>query len=213
MTVSSKVSDQTTKIIQVAARLFACQGYHGTSTREIARIAEISENTLFRHFEHKENLFWATLRTYLHEFELRRELRDGIAECAAPEIVLPLILAQFVDIAILKPELLRLIAIAFIELRWKAEKICYEYLSPIFSSVHGYLSGSIESGRLRAVDPSLVTAALATTVMMHPEFSKLIRDSHRPYSGSSEAIKMYSKFWLEVLSPPTSVGSSLPTSE
>ncbi len=50
MTIPSKTSRQTAKIVHAAAQLFARQGYHGTSTREIARIAEVSENTLFRHF-------------------------------------------------------------------------------------------------------------------------------------------------------------------
>jgi len=52
------------KIAQAAAKLFANQGYHGTSTREIARLSEVSENTLFRHFENKEELFWSALRSH-----------------------------------------------------------------------------------------------------------------------------------------------------
>jgi AcrR family transcriptional regulator len=53
-----KNSERAGKIVQAAAQLFARQGYHGTSTREIAHLADISENTLFRYFEHKEDLFW-----------------------------------------------------------------------------------------------------------------------------------------------------------
>ena len=59
MTNPPKNSGQNDKIVNAAAQLFARQGYHGTSTREIARLADISENTLFRYFEHKEDLFWA----------------------------------------------------------------------------------------------------------------------------------------------------------
>jgi AcrR family transcriptional regulator len=189
------------KIVHAAAQLFARQGYHGTSTREIARLAEISENTLFRYFDHKEDLFWAALRSRLSGLELRRDLLEGFAESASPEIVLPQIFAQLVDAAILKPELLRLIAVAFIELNWKAAAVCYEYLSPIFSAVNHYLARNIESGKLRNLDPSLVTAALATTVMVHPEFSKLIAGASPLYSDSGEAIRVYTKFWLDVLAP------------
>lgn len=197
-----KNSEQISKIVHAAAQLFARQGYHGTSTREIARLADISENTLFRYFEHKEDLFWAALRSRLCGLELRRDLLAGITESASPEIVLPQLLAQLVDTAILRPELLRLIAVAFIELRWKAAAVCYEHLSPIFSTVNGYLARNIESGKLRNLDSSLVTAALATTVMVHPEFSKLIAGASPPYSDSREAIQVYTKFWLDVLVPP-----------
>lgn len=202
MAFQSKNSEQVNKVIHAAAQLFARQGYHGTSTREIARLADISENTLFRYFEHKEDLFWAALRSRLSGLELRRDLLSGISSGASPEIVLPQIFAQLVDTAILKPELLRLIAVAFIELRWKAGAVCYEYLSPIFSAVSSYLASNIESGKLRSVDPSLLTAALATTVMVHPEFTKLIAGAPPPFSDSREAIQVYTRFWLDVLVPP-----------
>jgi AcrR family transcriptional regulator len=201
MTSQPKNSDQVNKIVHAAAQLFALQGYHGTSTREIARLADISENTLFRYFEHKEDLFWTALRSRLSGLELRRDLLSGIAEGAGPEIVLPQIFAQLVDTAILKPELLRLVAVAFIELRWKAGAVCFEYLSPIFSAVNRYLASNIESGKLRSVDPSLLTAALAATVMVHPEFTRLIAGAPSPYSDSREAIQVYTRFWLDVLVP------------
>lgn len=207
MTFTSKNSEQINKIVHAAAQLFARQGYHGTSTREIARLADISENTLFRYFEHKEDLFWAALRSRLSGLELRRDLLSGISDGASPEVVLPQIFALLIDTAILKPELLRLMAIAFIELRWKAAAVCYEYLSPVFSAVNGYLASTIESGKLRNVDPSLLTATLATSVMVHPEFTKLIAGAPPPYSDTREAIQVYTKFWLDVLSPPEFVRS------
>ena len=201
MTFPPRNSEQVNKVVHAAAQLFARQGYHGTSTREIARLADISENTLFRYFEHKEDLFWAALRSRLSGLELRRDLLSGIAGGASPEVVLPQILTQLVDTAILKPELLRLIAVAFIELRWKAAAVCYEYLSPIFSAVNTYFAANMQRGKLRNVDPSLLTAALATTVMLHPEFTKLIAGAQPPYSDSREAIQIYTKFWLDVLVP------------
>jgi AcrR family transcriptional regulator len=202
MTSPPKNSEQVNKVVHAAAQLFARQGYHGTSTREIARLADISENTLFRYFEHKEELFWTALRSRLSGLELRRDLLSGIADGASPEIVLPQIFAQWVDTAILRPELLRLIAVAFIELRWKAADVCHEYLSPIFSAVNRYLARNIENGKLRNVDPSLLTAALATSVMVHPEFTKLIAGAPPPYSDSREAIQVYTRFWLDVLILP-----------
>ena len=144
---------------------------------------------------------WTALRSRLSELQLRRDLLDGIEEHASPEVILPQILAQFVDMAILRPELLRLIAVAFIELHWKAAAVCHEHLSPIFTTVNHYLAINIEKGKLRNLDSSLVTAALAVTVMVHPEFSKLITGAPPPYSGSKDAIRAYTKFWLDVLVP------------
>lgn len=202
MTIALRNLRQAMKIEHAAAQLFARQGYHGTSTREIARIADISENTLFRHFERKEDLFWAALGSRLDALELRRRLLDGMAKCKAPEEVLPLILAQMADTSIVMPDLLRLIAVAFIEMPWKATTFCREHLSPIFSTISSYLSVNIENGKLRNLDPSLITAALASMAMF-PEISLLIGDAPPSFSDSREAIRIYTRFWLEVLTPPT----------
>jgi AcrR family transcriptional regulator len=199
----SKVADQKNNIAHVAGQLFAHQGYHGTSTREIARVADISENTLFRYFERKEDLFWAALGARLSGLKLRKELLQDIAQGADPQIVFPQILGQLVDTLIRDPESLNLIAIAFIELRWKAEAFCFEYLAPIFATVNGYLSTSIEAGRLRRFDPSLATAALAATVMVHSRMSRLISGGPAPYADSREEVEAYSNFWLALLSETT----------
>ena len=47
-------NDTETKILQAAQRLFARQGYGGTTTRDLAQAAGVAEGTLFRHFESKK---------------------------------------------------------------------------------------------------------------------------------------------------------------
>ena len=202
MTFSSRNSDLSSNIVQAAAQLFARQGYHGTSTREIARVAEISENTLFRHFERKEDIFWAVLRSRLTDLKLRRELKEDIEAGAEPSTVLPQMMAQLVDTVILKPELMRLIAVGLIELDWKTQAVCCEHLSPILSTVNRYIEANVENGKVRKLEPSMVTAALITTVLVHAGLSKLMAGAAPPFSDSREAIQGYTKFWLEILLAP-----------
>jgi AcrR family transcriptional regulator len=201
MPLAPRNSERTDKILQAAAQLFARQGYHGTSTREIARLADVSENTLFRHFDHKEDLFWSALRSRSTGLKLRRDLLDGISGGEDPEVVLPKIIDLLVDTVIFKPELLRLIAVAFLELHWKTEAFCQEFLSPIFSAINHYVELNIANERVRNLDPTMVTAALVTTVMTHAEISRLIDGDRLSYPGSREAASAYTKFWLDVLAP------------
>ena len=77
--------------------MFARQGYHGTSTREIARVAEVSENTLFRHFDHKEDIFWSALRSQSEALKPRLEMFDGMRSGDTPKVVLPKILELLSD--------------------------------------------------------------------------------------------------------------------
>ncbi|WP_375496871.1 TetR/AcrR family transcriptional regulator [uncultured Nostoc sp.] len=43
-----------TRILQAAQRLFAAQGFDGTTTRDLAQAAGVAEGTLFRHFANKK---------------------------------------------------------------------------------------------------------------------------------------------------------------
>jgi len=201
---SAKGSATAEKKLLAAGQLFARQGYHGTSTREIARLAGLSENTLFRHFDHKEDLFWSAFHSHSAGIKLRRDLLEGIAKCEAPDVVLPKILEMLTDTVSYKPELMRLIAVAFLELHWKAEISCEQHLSPVLSAINHYLAMNIKNGKIRDLDSTMLTSALVTTVFAHPGISKLIDGEKKPASENREACRAYARFWLDLLTPKSS---------
>ncbi len=203
MPVPVKNSTQKERIVAAAAQLFARQGYHGTSTREIARLADVSENTIFRHFERKEDLFWSAVRARCAAVKLRRDVAEGMTDGDAPEVILPKIIEFLSDILNYSPELLRLIAVALLEMQWKADVFCDECLSPAFSAIGRYLAVNVQNGRVRNLDQTMVTAALTTMVLVHPWLSRLIDGGKLSYSDSRDAGRAYSRFWLDVLSPRT----------
>jgi TetR/AcrR family transcriptional regulator len=53
--------DRKAQIVRVATQLFAKNGFKGTTTREIARKAGISEAVIFKHFSKKEDLYKAII--------------------------------------------------------------------------------------------------------------------------------------------------------
>ena len=201
MPLPPKSSATAEKIVHSAAQLFARQGYHGTSTREIARLAGVSENTLFRHFDHKEDLFWKALLSRTNGLRFRRDLQEGIARCDPPEVVLPKIFEFLAETTHYRPELLRLIAVAFLELNWKAEAFCQEHLSPLISSLCQYLATNIKRGTLRDLDPTMLTTALMMSALMHPGVSKLLGDDRAASSDSRETGRAHTRFWVDALSP------------
>jgi len=202
MSQAPKKSTRKEKIVQAAGRLFASQGYHGTSTRQIAHLANVSENTIFRHFDHKEDLFWSTLRAESVSLDFHRDLLEGIAKREPPEVVLPRILGLLTDTVSYRPELLRLIAIAFLEMRPKAEVFIEECLSPALSAISHYLEMSIKDGKLRVLDPITLTAALMMTTLTHAGISRLI-DKNRPLLNYQERNRAHARFWLDILAPRT----------
>ncbi|HEV2484084.1 MAG TPA: TetR/AcrR family transcriptional regulator [Terracidiphilus sp.] len=201
MPVQVKSSTQKEKIVAAASQLFARQGYHGTSTREIARLADVNENTIFRHFDRKDDVFWSALRARCSALKFRRDLVEGMAEGEAPEVILPKIIEFLADILNYSPELLRLIAVALLEMQWKADVFCDECLSPAFSAISKYLAMNVQNGRVRSLDPTMVTAALTTMVFVHPWLSRHSSSEKTMYADSRAAARAYTTFWLEVLVP------------
>jgi AcrR family transcriptional regulator len=49
-------------ILKAALQLFASEGYYATSTSKVAKLAEVSEGLIFRHFGNKEGLLQAVLQ-------------------------------------------------------------------------------------------------------------------------------------------------------
>src|ERR1700760_2992371 len=71
-------------VIEVATRLFAEQGYDGTSIEAVQAAAGVSRGSLYHHFSGKEALFWAVLeevgaRIARQEEDIARDAPDPVA--------------------------------------------------------------------------------------------------------------------------------------
>lgn len=199
---SMRMEKTAAEIVAAAGKLFASQGYHGTSTREISQLSGFSENTIFRYFGCKEDLFWAAIRAHASALKSQGGFLDGIQAGDSPSVVLPRIFELLTEFVNDKHEALRLICIAFIELRGRSDSLCRELFSPLVSEVNHYLARSVEKGELmEEVDPSLATSSLVAMVLMHPHLSRMTSDNNQPPIDSQDAVIAYSRFWLNILRP------------
>ena len=71
-------------VIEVATRLFAEQGYDGTSIEAVQATAGVSRGSLYHHFPGKEALFWAVMedvgaRIARQEEAIARDAPDRVA--------------------------------------------------------------------------------------------------------------------------------------
>jgi TetR/AcrR family transcriptional repressor of mexJK operon len=70
------MSDTHKRIINAAKELFEKKGFAAATTKEIADLAEVSEVTLFRHFESKRRLFEETLHSCIHPYRIDEYLEN-----------------------------------------------------------------------------------------------------------------------------------------
>jgi len=205
MTRTQDSNSARSRIVHAASSLFSKQGYNRTGTRDIARLADLSEVTLFRYFETKEEIFLAALESNYLPVESRIHIFSQAIEGHCPEEVLPRVVQLLMDITVFSPELLRLIAVAALELRGKYQAICRRMLSPLLSPIAEYLKLNMRSGRIRDLDPAIVTAAMALSIIVHPELSQLIDQCEISTMDGRRTLEEFTAFWMKVLiAPPLS---------
>ncbi|WP_314590929.1 TetR/AcrR family transcriptional regulator [Paenibacillus terrigena] len=68
------------RIVDASIRLFSEKGYSNTSTAEIAKVAEVSEASIFKQYGTKDNLLLSLIVPYIKEFfpSLANEAMDQI---------------------------------------------------------------------------------------------------------------------------------------
>lgn len=74
---SRGTADTRDRLLKAAIEVFSTQGFVGATTREIARVADVSEVTLFRHFQSKDQLLKAVAE---HVTALRLEALSHFEE-------------------------------------------------------------------------------------------------------------------------------------
>src|SRR5438552_17438702 len=90
MKTTAKLSSEERRaaIIKAVRRVFAEKGFDGTTTRELADAAGVSEGLLFKHFPNKEALFTAMQLSCCNEQDLGRFERLTALEPSPSTLVL-----------------------------------------------------------------------------------------------------------------------------
>src|SRR6516162_8370692 len=90
MKATSKLSKEERRaaIVRAVRRVFADKGFHGTTTRELAEAAGVSEALLFKHFPTKEALYTAMQLSCCSEQDTGTYERLSALEPSASTLVL-----------------------------------------------------------------------------------------------------------------------------
>lgn len=75
------------RILREAERLFALEGFHGASMRDIAKAADVGLSVLVYHFETKQKLYRAVFEQHHALFEARIAALHAVADFDAPDAV------------------------------------------------------------------------------------------------------------------------------
>ena len=170
----SRVSsvDRRQQIIDVAMRLFAQKGFRGTTTREIASLARVNEAILFRHFPHKENLYWAVVECKCASTEAQREFRERL-NSAPPRGVLTGLAEGILRRNMEDPNLTRIYLYTALENHELSHRLFRTHALCYYEILADYIRARIRRGEFRNVDPRLAARSFIGMIAQHYQTQEL----------------------------------------
>jgi AcrR family transcriptional regulator len=155
--------DRRKQILAVAQRLFAHQGFRGTTTREIAEKAGMNEAILFRHFKRKEDLYWSVLdelsrhlnsRQELQSVIIGRELKSGTGP-DDDEAFFAAVAQGMLDRSRREPDLSRLLFFSALERHSLSGRFFRTYIVVYWDLLAKYIRRRMRSGDFKNFNPVL----------------------------------------------------------
>ncbi len=160
-------------IIEAAAKIFSEKGYNGTTTKEIAQEAGLSEGSIFRYFQNKMDILHHIL-IYIIDSVVPKlvviPLEMIFSECKGktPEEVVKAVVKNRWEII---NENIKFIKVILSEIQFHPElQAIYKekvYL-PIIRLLEQYIQDGIDSGIFRPVDVAMTARAVTGMFLIFP---------------------------------------------
>ena len=191
------------QILQTAVQLFSQRGFKGTTTKEIALAAGVSEAMVFKHFATKDDLYTAILDTKGCQDGVHKFPWEGNEELLAA-IERKDDLAVFYNIAFdaMKKHhsdvgFLRLIFYSALEEHQLAERFFREFIERVYEFIGGYIEQRQKDGAFRKMNARIAVRALLG-MLIHHSLNNILWDKNRKILDISneEAAKNFAEILL-----------------
>lgn len=172
------------QILHTAVDLFSQRGFKGTTTKEIAKAAGVSEAIIFRHFATKDELYGAILdakscQDGLHRFpwegneDIQQAIRDRDDFAVFYNIALQAMNNHQKDISFM-----RLLFYSALEEHQLADRFFGEFVSQVYGFIGEYIRERQEEGAMRDVQPRVVVRAFLG-MLIHHSLNNILWDKQR----------------------------------
>jgi AcrR family transcriptional regulator len=191
------------QILRVAVSLFSRRGFVGTTTKEIAQAAGVSEAMVFRHFANKQELYSAILDhkacsgdTMNPEAMVAEALREKDDRAVFERLAVGALDHHECD-----PEFQRLLLHAALEGHELAQMFFEKFVRRVYELLGNYIAERQRDGAMVAMDPAIVVRAFIGMVIHHSLNNNLWDPQRRLLKISNqEAAKQFSDILLNGIS-------------
>jgi AcrR family transcriptional regulator len=198
--------ERRSQILQLAINLFSQRGFNGTTTKEIAKAAGVSEAMVFRHFATKGELYDAILNYKAHEGGRSLPWEGDLVISQAIENKDDY--AVFYNLALnamnkhqSEPDFMRLLFHSALEEHELADRFFDEFIVRIYEFISEYVAKRQKDGVMREVEPKIVVRAFLG-MMIHHSLNNILWDKSRRLLNISneEAAKNFAEILLHGVS-------------
>ena len=195
--------ERRSQILHLAITLFSQRGFNGTTTKEIAKAAGISEAMVFRHFATKSELYDAILDYKSHQSGETLPWEEDLLISEAIENNDDY--AFFYNIALnamnkhqSEPDFMRLLFHSALEEHELADRFMDGFIVRIYEFISAYITKRQQDGVMREVEPKIIVRAFLG-MMIHHSLNNILWDKSRRLLNISneEAAKNFAEILLK----------------
>lgn len=192
---SNRISrpERQASIIAAAACLFAEKGFNGTTTREIAKTAGISEALLFKYFPTKQALYAAILAEKAPVSQLLEVVEEAAKK--RDDIRVFTLVANYRIHRGTDPTLLRLLLFSALEGHELSDMFFQNQHRMFYDYLSGYIARRIREGAFRRVDPMVVARAFMGMIAHHRLLHEIFRVPM--HCSPEDSVATYVQLFLE----------------
>ena len=156
------------QILRIAMRLFSQRGFRGTTTKEIAAAAGVSEAMVFRHFATKEELYCAILdhKACAGGLDPCQLLADAIAR-KDDRAVFEGLARGMMQHHEQDTDFMRLLTHAALEEHRLVELFFERNVSQMYELLGGYIRERQRDGALKQLEPAVIVRAFLGMIIHH----------------------------------------------
>jgi AcrR family transcriptional regulator len=203
--------DRKLQILRVAVSLFSKKGFGGTTTKEIAQAAGVSEAMVFRHYATKQELYSAILDhkacsgdTMNPEAMVSEALKEKNDRAVFERLALGALTHHEMD-----PEFQRLLLHSALEGHELAQMFFEKFILRVYSLLGDYITERQRDGAMVKVDPAIVVRAFIGMIVHHSLNNNLWDPDRRLLNVSNEdAARHFTDILLRGISLETATGSN-----
>jgi len=190
-------ADRKEQILEVSTGLFAKQGFQGTTTKQIAEHAGVTEALIFRHFASKEELYWAVIERKTSVTGPAERMRERLSEGGTDMEVLSGVAAQILERRAKDQTLSRLLLYSALENHRLSHRFFRTYVAECYEVLADYIRRRTKAGAFRQLDPLLAARGFLGMVIYHSWVQELFGGKRYQDFSVQEVSQTLAEVWLQ----------------